>query len=184
MLGEPTWDVHRGENTSTRFLCGGYTYDLTISHQTNIAVYYCVANYWAIILAYDLGSLDSWEEVLRLHSVILDAFGDKRGSIPVMVLGLKADLVSGAGRVPRAQTETFAHHHGYLYSECSARTGEGVREAFGMLVERTYAGTIAYEGDPSRLRSSTEQNFQTFAKAVQAINPPSHTEHTHITGDN
>ncbi|OIW34319.1 hypothetical protein CONLIGDRAFT_709693 [Coniochaeta ligniaria NRRL 30616] len=124
-------------------------------------------------------------EVPRSRRLATVQFLLDQGVVPTRMRNLKGKMASnwqedteyftkvadGGERVSKAASEAFAHQHGYLYAECSALTGEGVREAFAMLVEHTYAGTIAYEEDPSRFQMSRDQSLRAFAKVVDAIYP-------------
>jgi GTPase SAR1 family protein len=168
-MGEPWYDVHQGEKRSSSFLCGGYVYRLEFSYE--LFEFYNLVNHYAIVLAFDILSRDSWAEVMRLQQAISRAFGDNKGTVPVLVLGLKTDLESHGTRVPRGETEGFAQHHGYLYAECSASTGEGVYGAFASLVEHAYAATIGYVEDRSSLKSMKDQNLGAFARVVDVIYP-------------
>jgi hypothetical protein len=100
-------------------------------------------DHYAIILTYDLSSLDSWNEAVRLQKLISSTRHGGHGSqlhnaSPlVMLLGLKAD-VHGDGWPPLSQRERFAQQHGSLFAECSARTGQGVHEAMIALVRRAH----------------------------------------------
>ncbi len=78
----------------------------------------------AALLVYDVTNpvsfehLDKWIDEIELN------VGRK---LPVLVVGNKIDLER---KVPREKAESYAKDKGYLYSETSAKTGEGIVEAF------------------------------------------------------
>jgi hypothetical protein len=171
MAGEQWWHdcIPQGENAASDFHCGPYIYYLDFVYETY--EYYEMANHYAIILAYDIHSRQSWEEAVRIHADIRRALGDDKGLIPILVLGLKSDLQTCETRVPRAEAESFAQHHGYLYAECSALTGDGVHEAFAMLVEQEYAATIGYVGDTTGLKANKRKRYRAFTRVIDTIQP-------------
>ena len=128
----------------------GHRYHLDMRHSlftpTKVENLYVslIHNYCGIVLAYDLSSLDSWNEAVRLQRLIDSCFatmerGPNQPRLPVqvMLLGLKADI-HGEGWPPLKERELFAHEHGALFAECSARTGGGVHEAMGAFVARAH----------------------------------------------
>ncbi|KAB5522873.1 hypothetical protein GE09DRAFT_1154431 [Coniochaeta sp. 2T2.1] len=169
MLGPSLFDAHQVNGEFPPFVCGGYEYTLDLSYEVYLVQY--MAQHYCVILAYDILSPDSWDELVRLHAVVDGALGDKRGPFQLLILGLKSDLQGSGNRVPLQKAKAFADDHGYGYAECSALTGEGVHEAFAMLVERTQAFCETFHGSESGLQLNQSRNFEAFGRVVQAIDP-------------
>ena len=169
-MGHDYYDIQGGYECP-RFFCGGYEYQVDFNYEVYWNQY--MAYHYCVILAYDILSPSSWEEVLRLHVLVDGALGhrDKRGYFQLLILGLKSDLQGSGIRVPHEEAKAFAYHHGYRYAECSALTGDGVYEAFEMLVERTHAFCGTFEGDESGLQLNQSRNIEAFGRVVKAIYP-------------
>ncbi|KAH8904987.1 ras-domain-containing protein [Coniochaeta sp. PMI_546] len=131
--------------------------------------YSTLGDHFGIIIAYDISARNSWEEACRLHNTIDHGLTEGRGTLQILILGLKADLKDTARHVPRAEAETFAKQHNCRYSECSARTGEGVHEAFGIFVEHAYATSIGFEDDLPGLQSRKELGRKAFRDAINTF---------------
>jgi len=71
-------------------------------------------------------NLQKWLEELRIHI---------SKNIPIMLLGNKKDLER---KVPREEAVSFAVKNGMMFAECSAKTGDGVEEAFRKLAIEIY----------------------------------------------
>lgn len=84
------------------------------------------------MLVYDINNpisfqnLKKWIEELRIHIST---------NIPIMLLGNKSDLER---KVPREEAVSFAVKNGFMFAECSAKTGEGIEEAFKKLAIEIY----------------------------------------------
>lgn len=84
------------------------------------------------ILVYDVNNpvtfqnLDNWVKELE------ENIGKK---IPVLLIGNKIDLPR---EVPREDAVAYAKKNGFLYLECSAKTGKGVQDAFKTLAVEIY----------------------------------------------
>eukprot|EP00002_Diphylleia_rotans_P028712 TRINITY_DN5798_c0_g3_i6.p1 TRINITY_DN5798_c0_g3~~TRINITY_DN5798_c0_g3_i6.p1 ORF type:complete len:222 (-),score=46.04 TRINITY_DN5798_c0_g3_i6:138-803(-) len=84
-----------------------------------------------IILAYDICRKETYNHIPGwLDQVQLSV----SGSVPIMVVGLKADKDS-TRTVSMEEAKEFAEKNGLLYSEASAATGTGVTEAFTHLCD-------------------------------------------------
>lgn len=112
---------------------------------------------------------DSWEYVHQLYNTVHHHPADKRGIVPVLILGLQADQGDAGRRVARSEAETFASERDCYYRECSALTGEGVYDAFALIVQDAYLASVRYGGDSARLESRKNQGREEFRSALDAI---------------
>lgn len=161
-----SYDGNAGEDRNARFLCSGYEY--CIGFDSQFYFYASLTSYYGIVLAYDIASRDSWEEVTRLQSKVCSGLGERKSSVLVLVLGLKADMEGQEKRVPRAEAEAFATLHGYRYAECSAITEKGVHEAFGTFVENSHATDIRFDQDAPGWEINRDHDRMAFSRVVVA----------------
>ena len=85
------------------------------------------------ILAYDIGDKKSFESVEYWLSV-LDSHV-KKENIVVYLVGNKKDLLLNDRKVDPITAETLAENNKMMFTEVSAKTGEGVHEVFKQLAE-------------------------------------------------
>ena len=160
------WEQYLMCGDYPEYLCGGYRYYLYITetdyHGPN-------GDHYGIILAYDITSRPSFEEACRLHSTIGNSSSQRLEAVPVLLLGLKADLGEVARQVTREEAEKFAQDHHCRHAECSALTGEGVQKAFGCFVVGAYTSTTQLEGDRVGLQSRRERSRKAFFRAQDAL---------------
>jgi len=79
------------------------------------------------LLCYDVTNPQSFENLDKWLAELDENVGKK---IPVLLVGNKIDLER---KVPREKAIEYANKHGFLFVETSAKTGEGVEEAFKKL---------------------------------------------------
>ncbi|KAG6368290.1 hypothetical protein INS49_002495 [Diaporthe citri] len=112
------------------YLCGEYVYNLDIITSASDPILdYGQGfghSFFSVILAYDIHSQDSFDEVARLYDTICRHQKSGQSGFDILVLGLKADLDSADGRVPRDIGERFAWERECSFAECSAKSGDGV----------------------------------------------------------
>ncbi len=121
------------------FVSGSRTFKATLNvwdaagqaHYEKIrGIYYRDAK--GALLCYDVNNpisfknLDKWVEELEEHL-------GKR--IPTILVGNKIDLER---KVPQEEAKAYAERNGFLYVECSAKTGDGIDEAFKQLTLELY----------------------------------------------
>ncbi len=79
------------------------------------------------ILVYDITNRVSFQNLDRWISELEDNLGRK---IPVLLVGNKTDLEHTLRKVSREDGQKFADSHGFLFTECSAKTGDNVTPGF------------------------------------------------------
>ncbi|KAJ7150636.1 ras-domain-containing protein [Mycena filopes] len=83
------------------------------------------------LLVYSVTSLPSFEHI---RTWLADVRAHADAHVSVVLVGNKCDLVGGEDsplrQVPTAMAQQFANDEGLLFTEASARSGEGVEEAF------------------------------------------------------
>eukprot|EP00928_Gymnodinium_smaydae_P062929 TRINITY_DN46656_c0_g1_i1.p1 TRINITY_DN46656_c0_g1~~TRINITY_DN46656_c0_g1_i1.p1 ORF type:complete len:371 (-),score=45.98 TRINITY_DN46656_c0_g1_i1:123-1235(-) len=95
--------------------------------------YYASAE--AVLLVYDITNHESFEHVEYWRQQVAE---HGRPDVPIIILGNKTDLVDEhmvSLRVPREEEERLSHQIGAPIFAGSAKTGEGVDEVFGSLVD-------------------------------------------------
>lgn len=161
------------EDEAPTYLCGEYIYTLDIITSASDPVLYSGQgvghDFFSAILAYDVHSEDSFNEVSRLYDIICRHQKSSQSGFNVLVLGLKADSNGADGRVPRETSERFASERGCFFAECSAKSGNGVYEAFGMVVEHAHGITMQFSGDPEHRKSFIDETRAYLAQAMQYI---------------
>jgi len=85
------------------------------------------------ILAYDIGDRKSFESVEYWLNV-LDSHV-KKDNIVIYLVGNKRDLLLNDRKVDPRVAQTLAENNGMMFTEVSAKTGEGVNEVFRQLAE-------------------------------------------------
>lgn len=81
----------------------------------------------AALLVYDITSRVSFTQLPSWLQAVRDNTGNKE--LVVTLVGTKADMVSER-RVTKEEGEAFARERNLLFVEASAKTGEGVEQAF------------------------------------------------------
>ena len=87
-----------------------------------------------VILVYDLTSTESFESLKFWIESIKNNLGNDE-PIPIIIIGNKIDL-EGAREINKSVAEKFAKDNNYKYFETSAKTGEGVDDAFREIVKQ------------------------------------------------
>ncbi len=84
------------------------------------------------LLVYDVNNPISFENLDGWIKELEENIGQR---IPVLMVGNKIDLERN---VKSEEAKAYAKKNGFLYSECSAKTGEGVEKAFRKLAIEIY----------------------------------------------
>ena len=110
------WDF--GGEEQYRFLLPVY------SHGASGGIYMIDINRYAT-----LKNIGSWLTVFK------EGIGDNGGNIPILMVGGKADLDAQRAYDSESALELCKEHGLTDYLECSAKTGDGVKEIFERLVK-------------------------------------------------
>ncbi|XP_062511670.1 ras-related protein Rab-8A-like [Corticium candelabrum] len=96
-----------------------------------------------IMLVYDITSVKSFENIKNwIRNVEEHAAAD----VERMILGNKCDVTEGR-KVSKEKGETLAAEHGIKFMETSAKTGQGVEEAF-LILARDIKAKMDQKSDP------------------------------------
>lgn len=161
------------EDEVPRYLCGEYVYtlDLIMSASDSVLSWYTGfgRDFFSVILAYDVYSQASFDEISLLYDAISAHQKSDQAGINILILGLKADADGPGGRVPRETGQAFATERGCSFAECSAKSGHGVYEAFGVVVEYAHSITTHFAGDPEGRKSFIDEIRALFCRVMQSI---------------
>ena len=82
-----------------------------------------------VIIVFDVTSKDSFENIKEWINTLKINVGDNTNSIPVIIVGNKIDK-EDEREIEKNDALKFAEDNKYKYFETSAKTGEGVDDAF------------------------------------------------------
>ena len=97
-----------------------------------------------MLLVYDIADHESFDRVSKWLDNAREHCDPS--STAMLLLGNKLDLDERRA-VEKEEAETFAAEQGLVFMEVSAKTGEGVQEAFLLLVQAMYASVRAAESE-------------------------------------
>lgn len=86
-----------------------------------------------IFVVFSLTDPNSFEQV----TYWMEQIRDNNGKVPIILIGNKCDLVDQR-KVSKEDAEELAKKLGVNYFETSAKTGQGIHEAFNLLAQRAY----------------------------------------------
>jgi translation elongation factor EF-4 len=99
-------------------------------YKFSIGIYLCFSNTNGVIIVYDVTNRDSFAAIdVWLKFLAEQNICDE--NLPIMLIGNKIDLVR---TITEEEGRNLAKHCNIHYSEVSAKTNEGVQEAFRSLV--------------------------------------------------
>ena len=88
-----------------------------------------------IVLVYDVTNTESFENLKFWINSIKTNFGENIGVLPIITIGNKIDM-EDMREINKDEAKKFAKENNYKYFETSAKTGEGVDEAFIEIVNQ------------------------------------------------
>ncbi|GAA5930921.1 Rab family GTPase [Sporobolomyces koalae] len=97
----------------------------------------------AAVVVYDITSSASLE---KARSWIAELHRQADPSILIYLAGNKLDLAQEQRQVSREEAEKFAQEEGLLWSEVSAKTGQGIKEIFQTIAEKLSIDSAATGG--------------------------------------
>ncbi|GAA5881651.1 hypothetical protein JCM16303_005527 [Sporobolomyces ruberrimus] len=107
----------------------------------------------AAVVVYDITSSASLE---KARSWIAELHRQADPSILIYLAGNKLDLASGEQRqVSKEEAQKFAQEEGLLWSEVSAKTGQGINEIFQTIAEKLTIEAPSAAGGPKGGRNAT-----------------------------
>ncbi|GAA6008447.1 hypothetical protein JCM11491_004481 [Sporobolomyces phaffii] len=92
----------------------------------------------AAVVVYDITSAASLE---KARSWIAELHRQADPSILIYLAGNKLDLADQQRQVSKEEAEKFAQEEGLLWSEVSAKTGQGIKEIFQTIAEKLQIDT-------------------------------------------
>ena len=111
-----------------------------------------------VVIAYDITNSESFDNLKFWISSIKTNLFEKNIFIPIIIIGNKIDL-EDMREISKEVASTFAKENNFKYFETSAKTGEGVDEAFRDLVNQVLANLEKNEeGTTERKSIKIEEN--------------------------
>ncbi|KAB5581146.1 hypothetical protein GE09DRAFT_464097, partial [Coniochaeta sp. 2T2.1] len=163
------------QDSSAGFVCDTHHYDMRIIQS---AALYHTSDYYGVVLVYEVSGPETFSELRDLQSYGMRWSRWGEGGIPVQILVLAlhddASILASQDQSQDSQhsrslTETrrYAEENSILFAECSPRTGEGVHEAFGLLVQHTHTARMRHEGDDGGLEHSKDLARAVFRRLLR-----------------
>ena len=88
-----------------------------------------------VVIVFDVTNLETFENLKYWISSIKSNLGEKNFIIPIIIIGNKIDM-DDMRDINKEEADKFAKENNYKYFEASAKTGEGVDEAFREIVNQ------------------------------------------------
>ena len=91
------------------------------------------------IICYDISDENSFGSVNYWVEEMLKNTPADQGGFVMALAGNKCDLPPDQHRINSTASQEFAKKHKMIWSEVSAKTGQGLHEMFGKVAEKVYA---------------------------------------------
>ena len=88
-----------------------------------------------VVIVFDVTNLETFENLKYWISSIKSNLGEKNIIIPIIIIGNKIDM-DDMRDINKEEADKFAKENNYKYFEASAKTGQGVDEAFREIVNQ------------------------------------------------
>lgn len=152
------------------FVCDGYNYTMDIIQSAPPYV----SDYYAVVLAYDLHSQESHCNIYTIcESLRWARWGEGGLQVQFLILGVDTHIHMGDWSRSTNYRDFQRDEGGFLpklgcgqFAKCSARTGEGVHQALGLLVQHTHAQRMRFEGNPEGLRHNKDLARKVFQRVL------------------
>ena len=105
-----------------------------------------------VMLTYDITKTESFENLKYWMNSIETNLGDKKIFIPIIIVGNKLDM-EDMRDITKEDASKFAKENNYKYFETSAKTGEGVDDAFRDLVNQILEKSDKFEEERNERNS-------------------------------
>ena len=105
-----------------------------------------------VILTYDLTKMESFENLKYWINSIKTHLGDKNIFIPIIIVGNKLDM-EDMREITKENADKLSKEYNYKYFETSAKTGEGVDDAFRDLVNQILEKSDKFEEERNERNS-------------------------------
>ncbi|KAJ0414228.1 hypothetical protein BJY00DRAFT_295437 [Aspergillus carlsbadensis] len=153
------------DGDDAEYLCDGWVYNVSfIAPPTEAAKftgYYCLAQHFCLVFTYKSLSRESWDETVAAVKAMRRRC-EENNVHPFLATAIAAVGEEGEDpAVPHAEAEAFAAHQDALFFKISPRTGHGICDAVGLLVERANGARDQYPDS----KEGKEQRY----KRVQAF---------------
>ena len=105
-----------------------------------------------VILTYDITKTESFENLKYWMNSIETNLGDKKIFIPIIIVGNKLDM-EDMREITKENADNLSKEYNYKYFETSAKTGEGVDDAFRDLVNQILEKSDKFEEERNERNS-------------------------------
>ena len=105
-----------------------------------------------VILTYDITKTESFENLKYWMNSIETNLGDKKIFIPIIIVGNKLDK-EDERKITKENADNLSKEYNYKYFETSAKTGEGVDDAFKDLVNQILEKSDKFEEERNERNS-------------------------------
>ena len=105
-----------------------------------------------VMLTYDITNTESFENLKFWINSIKTNLGDKNIFIPIIIVGNKLDM-EDKRKITKENADKLSKEYNYKYFETSAKTGEGVDDAFRDLVNQILEKSDKFEEERNERNS-------------------------------
>ena len=123
----------------------------------------------ALILIYDVTNKSSYDSLNGWVNFIKHGREESTITIPVILVGNKIDL-EYPRKVTREEGYKFANENGFLFVECSAKTGENINDIFNKLVLAILENNPKYEELKEEFKNKVRMEIEEFEEELFKMN--------------
>ncbi|KAF7182916.1 hypothetical protein CNMCM7691_002660 [Aspergillus felis] len=138
------------DDWDTDYHCDGYIYNVCFisppSDSRPKSPWLCLFQHIGLIFTYDASSRESWDEMVTAYERMRSRCKDR--ALPFLATMIAAmDEGEGEAAVSHAEAEAFATQRDCRFVKFSPRTGRGICDAVGSLVELAHGARDQYAMD-------------------------------------